>query len=82
MTLYATRKALRELKAEGLVRNACQGRPAVVSIGEIVELECEAMPPIRGFVVTALGRRTQEWAEAEREYNDGLRKWAMGEYDE
>ncbi len=78
LTVYATRKAMRELKGMELVKNDCMGRPAVVSGYEYPELECEAMPPLRGFSLTAKGQKSDIYKQEENRYNRSLAEWANG----
>ena len=76
------RKALTWLRLNGLVKKACIGRPAIETFGEYRELVCEAMPPKKGWTLTDLGKESEEYKESCKAFNDSMREWAEGEYDE
>lgn len=74
---YAARKALHELRDEGLVNNKSMGRPAAVSYnGEYYELDCEAMPPINGFALTAKGASSEVYNRIYEQWTKELADWA------
>lgn len=81
LSKYKVLKSLHLLRDEGLVQNDCMGRPAIVSGGEYTELECEAMPPLRGFSVTKKGAETEIFKQEEKVYNQSLADWANGTLD-
>lgn len=76
------RKALTWLRLNGLVKKACIGRPAIETFGEYRELVCEAKPPKKGWTLTDLGLQSPEFKEAYKAFEDSMREWAEGEYDE
>lgn len=76
LTLYATRKAIKELREKGLVERGCVGCPAIVEGYEYQELVCEARPPKHGFTTTTSAKDTAIYKEEELKFNEGLRKWA------
>lgn len=78
MSKYSVLKMLHELRGFGLVKNDCMGRPAIVSGYEYPELECEAMPPLRGFSLTSKGRESDIYKQEENEYNRSFVEWATG----
>lgn len=78
MTKYRARKALNALVSEGLVEYTSQGRPAIVSYGEVTELVCEAMPPVNGYALTQKGFKTKEWADAYAAWEKDMGLWANG----
>ena len=49
LSVYKIRKIIKSLVDKELVERASCGSPAVVSYGEIAELEYEAMPPLTFF---------------------------------
>jgi DNA-binding transcriptional MocR family regulator len=75
-------KALHELVADGLVEKRSMGRPAVVSYGEVTELECEAMPPANGWGLTKQGYDTEYYRAEQAACDKSLADWANGAYDE
>lgn len=75
ISAYQTRKALNELKSEGLVKASCMGRPAIESCGEYNELVCEAMPPLRGYSLTAKGFESEKYKQLFKEWEESLKKW-------
>ena len=79
LTLYATRKAIKELRENGLIERSCVGCPAIVEGYEYEELVCEARPPKHGFTTTASAKDTAIYKEEEMKFNEGLRKWAEEE---
>lgn len=76
LTKYRARKAIKELISDGLVEYKSQGRPAIVSCGEIEELVCESAPPINGYSLTKKGRSTEEWRRAYKEWEKSMEEWA------
>ena len=76
MTKYAVRKAINELRTAGLVERTCSVRPAVVSFGECIELEREAMPPLNGFGLTSKAIETEIYKEEEEKNVRSSRRWA------
>lgn len=76
LSKYKTLKILHLLRDEGLVKNGCIGRPAVVSGGEYEELECEAMPPLRGFSITEKGSETDIFKQESDAYDKSMAEWA------
>lgn len=82
MPRYKAIKALHELRDQGLIKRDSEGCPAVVTCGEIVELVCEARPPLNGWSVTEEGRKTEVYSQAYKEYCKGLEDWANGAYDD
>ena len=76
LSRYKTMKILHLLRDEGLIKNDCVGRPAVVSHGEYEELECEAMPPLRGFSITKKGSETDIFKQESDAYYKSLAEWA------
>lgn len=79
LTLYAARKAIKELREAGLVERGCVGCPAIVEGYEYQELVCEAQPPKNGFTTTTSAKDTAIYKEEELKFNEGLRKWAEGD---
>lgn len=75
ISTYQTRKALNELKSEGLIEASCMGRPAIESGGEYNELVCEAMPPLRGYSLTAKGFESEKYKRLYTEWEESLKKW-------
>ena len=81
-TIYAARKALHELRDEGLVQNKSMGRPAVESFnGECYELVCDAMPPKNGFALTSKGASSDVYKRILDQWTKELADWANG-YEE
>lgn len=78
LTLYRSRKALKELMDEGKVYYTSQGCPAVESSGEYRELICDAMPPINGYALTKMGFSSEEFRTAYKKWCDELKRWAEG----
>jgi hypothetical protein len=78
LTRYAARKALKNLREEGVIEYVSQGCPAVVSYGEVPELVYEAGPPINGYALTKKGFETETWKQAYAEWNRSLEEWANG----
>jgi DNA-binding transcriptional MocR family regulator len=70
-------KALRELAADGLVEKRSMGRPAVVSYGEVAELECED-----GWGLTKQGYDTEYYRAEQAACDRSLADWANGTCDE
>ena len=81
LTRYRARIALKELQAESLVEYTSQGRPAVVSYGEVPELVCDAMPPINGYALTKQAYETDTWKQAHKDWEKSMEEWANG-YEE
>lgn len=78
LTKYAARKALKELIAEGLVCKKSQGRPAVISCGEVPELVHEAMPPLNGYALTKAGYHSKQYNVAYANWCKSMEEWANG----
>lgn len=76
LSVYKTRKIIKSLVDKELVERASCGRPAVVSYGEVAELECEAMPPLNGFALTQKAFETEEWKEMYENWEKSLAEWA------
>lgn len=76
LSIYKTRKIIKSLVDKGLIERVSCGRPAVVSYGEIAELECEAMPPLNGFALTKKAFETEEWKEMYENWEKSLAEWA------
>ncbi len=74
-------KALHELTADGMVEKRSMGRPAVVSHGEVAELECEAMPPANGWGLTKKGYNTEYYRSEQAACDKSLADWANGKDD-
>lgn len=75
---YQARKALKSLIADGLVYYTSQGRPAVVSCGEVPELITDAATPINGYALTEKGFQSEEYKKAYEEWERSLAEWANG----
>lgn len=77
LTKYRVRQALKSLIAEGLIYYTSQGRPAVISYGEVPELEYEAMPPVNGYALTEKAYKTSEWIAAYADWEKSMEEWAI-----
>ena len=78
VTKYRMRKALKELIADGLIEYTSQGRPAIESCGEYIELVCDAAPPINGYALTKAGFESDEWKAADQERQKAYEKMCEG----
>lgn len=78
VTKYDARQALKRLMADGVVEYASQGRPAIISCGEVPELIADALPPINGYCLTKKGFETSEWKQALEEWEKSMEEWANG----
>ncbi len=76
LTKYRARKALKELRELGLIEYTSQGRPALVSYGEITELICEAQPPINGYALTKKGFESDLYKQKYAKWQKDLEEWA------
>lgn len=76
---YRIRKALKELRELGLIEYTSQGRPAIVSYGEVTELVCEALPPINGYALTEKGFETELYKQKYAKWQKDLEEWANDE---
>lgn len=76
VTKYHARNALKSLIADGLVYYTSQGRPAVVSYGEVTELICDAAPPINGYALTKKAYQSGEYKQAYADWEKSLEEWA------
>lgn len=79
LTKYSIRKALKELRELGLIEYTSQGRPAIVSYGEVTELVCEAEPPINGYALTEKGFETELYKQKYAKWQKDLEEWANDE---
>lgn len=79
LSKYKVIKAIHFWRDKGLVEFASIGRPAVVSYGEVEELECEAAPPVNGWSLTGKGRKSNCFKIAKKDFEKSLRDWAEGE---
>ncbi len=75
-TKYRARKALNELRELDLIEYTSQGRPALVSYGEIAELICEAQPPINGYALTEKGFQSDLYKQKHAKWEKDLEEWA------
>lgn len=73
---YRIRKALKELREMGLIEYTSQGRPAIISCGEVPELICEALPPINGYALTKKGFETELYKQKYAKWQKDLEEWA------
>lgn len=69
-------KTLHELRNDGLVERASEGCPARVSYGEVVELICDAAPPINGWSLTEKARETAIYKEEAELFDKSMEEWA------
>lgn len=76
ITKYRARKALKELRELGLIEYTSQGRPSIVSYGEVTELVCEALPPINGYALTEKGFETELYKQKYAKWQKDLEEWA------
>ena len=77
-TKYKMRKALKELRTDGLIEYTSQGCPAVESMGEYRELIYEAGPPINGYALTKKGFKSDIFKTRYKEWEKSLEEWANG----
>lgn len=72
---YQIRKCLKSLIAEGVIHYTSQGRPAIISCGEIPELVYEAAPPINGYALTSKGYQSPEWKNAYKAWEKSMEEY-------
>lgn len=82
LSKYMALKQLRLWREHGFIERASMGCPAQYSGGEYDEMICEAYPPINGWRLTKKGCESGTYKTAQKEYLDGLLKWANGDYDD
>lgn len=77
LTRYKARKALKQLKKEGLIEYASQGQPAIFSQSaeSYPELIDEARPPINGYSLTKKGRNTETYKKKLKELENDMEKF-------
>lgn len=75
-TKYRIKKALKGLISIGYVKFTSQGRPAIVSYGEVPELVCEAKPPVNGYTLTESAFKTPIWRKMYAEWEADMAKLA------
>jgi hypothetical protein len=76
-TKYRLRKVLKELLNDGLIKYTSRGCPAVEDYvnGEVLELVCDASPPVNGYVLTDKGHETDAYKTAYQNQDDVFRRW-------
>lgn len=75
------KRAVKELMSDGMIYYTSQGRPAVMSCGEVPELVCEAAPPLNGYALTEYAFGTALWKNRYDEWCKSMEDWANGELD-
>lgn len=76
LTRYKAQKAIKELKDLGLIEYVSQGCPAIVSVGEYVELVEEAHPPINGYMLTKKCFESDLWKQRYEDWCNSLKEFA------